>query len=60
MVKPATPWKTGNGTDTVSPENEGDFLLLENGDNILLQTGDDILLEPSIVTPKPPTAWDEA
>lgn len=57
MPKTATLWRTPSGTDTVSPDNEDDFLLLEDGDNILLETGDDILLEPNVVTPKHPTEY---
>ena len=60
MTKPATKWKDENGYNLASPDNEGDFLLLENGDNILLETGDDILLEPTVITVKPPTEWTEA
>ena len=58
MTKDATIWRPIGGGD-VTPENEGDFLLLETGDNILLETGDDILLEPSVVTTKAATAWEE-
>lgn len=60
MTKPATKWKDENGYDLASPDNEGDFVLLETGFHLLLETGDDMLLEPTVITPKAPTAWSEA
>jgi hypothetical protein len=57
MTKSATIWKPLGGTGETTPDNEGDFLLLETGDNLLLETGDNMLLEDSVYTPKAATTW---
>lgn len=59
MTKLPTQWKTQNGTDTATDDNDGFSLLLETGFNILLETGDDLLLESTVITPKAPTLWVE-
>lgn len=59
-MKNPTQWKTQNGSDTVTDDNDGYSLLLETAFNLLLETGDDLLFEPSVVTPKAPTLWVEA
>lgn len=56
MPKTATQWRPET-SGASSPDNEGDFLLLEGGDNLLLESGDDILLEPSVISTKDAISW---
>ena len=56
-MKTVTKWKTRSGYDTVTPDNSGFSLLLEDGFNLLLEAGGELLLESSEVTPKIATAW---
>lgn len=55
-MKTATQWRPST-SGTSSPDNAGDFLLLETGDHILLETGDSILLEDSVTDTVDPVAW---
>jgi len=57
MVKNPTVWRTSSGYDTVTDDNAGFSLLLENLSHLLTETSFKLLLEDAVVTPKHPTAW---
>lgn len=59
MAKLATKWQAKDGFSTVTPENAGFSLLLEDGFTLLLETDDELLLEDNVVTAKNASGWTD-
>jgi len=59
MAKSPTLWLDRSGYSTVTDDNSGFSLLLEDGFSLLLESGYDLLLQDNVVTPKNPAAWTD-